>query len=218
MIVTLDGPAGAGKSSVARALARRLAFHFLDTGAMYRAVVLAALRRNVPWHDADAVARLAREVEIHIDGDRTYLDGEDVSAAIRRPQVTAAVHFVADNPRVRAHLVELQRREAAGRSIVTEGRDQGTVVFPSAECKIFLTATPSERARRRLLEMRDRGETADLEEVLQQIGDRDARDESRPVGRLLKAPDAVEVVTDGMCLERVVDTLEQLVRGKQGRP
>jgi cytidylate kinase len=125
---------------------------------------------------------------------------------------------VADNPRVRAHLVELQRREAAGRSIVTEGRDQGTVVFPSAECKIFLTATPSERARRRLLEMRDRGETADLEEVLQQIGDRDARDESRPVGRLLKAPDAVEVVTDGMCLERVVDTLEQLVRGKQGRP
>jgi len=141
-----------------------------------------------------------------------------VDATIPEPLGGAHRDVDAMATRVREHLVELQRREAAGRSIITEGRDQGTVVFPSAECKIFLTATPTERARRRLLELRSRGETAEFGDVLQQIRDRDARDESRPVGRLMKAPDAVEVVTDGMSLERVVDTLEQLVRGKPGAP
>lgn len=215
MVVTLDGPAGAGKSSVARVLAGRLGFRFLDTGAMYRAVALAALRRKVPWVDADRIARLAREVTIELRDDLVLLDGEDVSREIRTPQVTSVIHYVADNPRVRAHLVELQRRQAAGQDIVTEGRDQGSVAFPDAQCKIFITASAEERARRRVQELRQQGQDVSLQEVLEQQQRRDARDASRPVGRLLKAPDAMELVTDGLSLENVVGRLEEIVRQKQ---
>ena len=140
MIITIDGPAGAGKSTVARALARRLNFRFLDTGAMYRAVALAALRRGCDWDLPDDLARLARTLTIAVDGDRISVDGEDVSEAVRSVEVTAVTRYAADNPRVRAHLVELQRRLAGGDDIVVEGRDQGTVAFPAAECKIYLTA------------------------------------------------------------------------------
>jgi len=212
MIVTLDGPAGAGKSSVARELARRLGYRFLDTGAMYRAVALAAIRHGVPWSDGEALVQLAHRVTIRLDGQRVLLDGEDVSEAIRSTAVTSAIHHVADNPRVRGHLVELQRQQAAGSRIVTEGRDQGTVVFPDAQCKFFLTASPEERARRRLRQGPGTAEKLELADVLAQICERDARDETRPVGRLMKARDAIEVPTDGLTLEQVVDLLEQIVR------
>jgi cytidylate kinase len=211
MIVTLDGPAGAGKSSVARALARRLGFRFLDTGAMYRAVVLAAQRRNLPWDDKQ-ISQLAGNLVIELQGERVLLDGEDVTQEIRSEQVTTAIHFVADNPAVRSLLVDLQRREAQGGHIVTEGRDQGTVAFPDAQCKFFLTASAEERARRRSREQQDRGERIEFDRVLEQIRQRDRRDESRPVGCLSKADDAIEVVTDGMTLEQVVDHLETIVR------
>ena len=142
MIVTIDGPAGAGKSTVARALARRLGFRFLDTGAMYRAVALAGMRRGLDWDLPDDLARLARKLDIHVAGERILLDGEDVTEAVRTSEVTAVTRYAADNPQVREHLVELQRALAAADNVVTEGRDQGTVAFPDAECKIFLTASP----------------------------------------------------------------------------
>lgn len=215
MIITLDGPAGAGKSSTARALARRLGFRFLDTGAMYRAVALAAQRRGVPWGDSAALSQLAREVRIVLQGEQVFLDGEDVTQAIRSTEVTSAVHYVADNPEVRAELVRLQRRLAEGKNIVCEGRDQGTVAFPDAECKIFLTATPEERAQRRLRELTARGEPVQYDDLLAQQNERDQRDASRPVGRLVKAADAVEVSSDGLSQEQVIDRLEKIARQRQ---
>jgi cytidylate kinase len=214
MIIAIDGPAGAGKSSIASRLAERLGFAFLDTGAMYRAVALAAIRRGVGQTNAPAIAKLANELSIEFDGKRTLLDGEDVSAEIRTVEVSAAVHLAADNVAVRQRLVDLQRQIAAGRDIVTEGRDQGTVAFPDADCKIFLTASREERARRRFEELSNRGELVTFDEVLAQQDERDRRDESRPVGRLLKADDAIEFPTDGLTLEQVVEQLEHLVRHK----
>ncbi|HEX5103066.1 MAG TPA: (d)CMP kinase [Pirellulaceae bacterium] len=213
MIVAIDGPAGAGKSSIARRLAERLGFQFLDTGAMYRAVALAALRQGLGPDDGEAIARLAETLSIDMRHEKTFLNGEDVSAAIRTSEVSAAVYLAADNVAVRRRLVELQRQIADDRDTVTEGRDQGTVAFPHAECKIFLTASPEVRARRRYEELISRGEPAALEEVLAQQQDRDRRDAARPVGALLKAADAVEVITDGLTPEEVVERLERIVRG-----
>ena len=210
MIVTIDGPAGAGKSSVARALARRLGFRFLDTGAMYRAVALAGLRRGLDWDAPDALARLAQQLDIQVSGDRIVVDGEDVTEVVRTSEVTAVTRYAADNPQVREHLVQLQRVLARNDDIVAEGRDQGTVVFPDAECKIFLTASPEERARRRLRDLQSQREPATLEQVLAAQQRRDREDASRPVGPLIPAPDAVEVCTDGLALEQVVDKLESL--------
>ncbi len=210
MIITIDGPAGAGKSTVARALAARLGYRFLDTGAMYRAVALAALRCDVEGGDIRAMAGLARQVDIRLDGDRVFLDGEDVSDAIRASELTAAIRYASDNPGVRERLVELQRRIGRDGDIVTEGRDQGTVAFPEAQCKIFLTATPEERARRRVLELRERGEQVSFDDVLASQEQRDHRDSHRAVGPLVKAEDAVQVLTDGLTFEAVVQRLVEV--------
>lgn len=212
MIVAIDGPAGAGKSSAARELARRLGFRFLDTGAMYRAVALAAVRRNLDWNDPAALAALTRTLSIEVTNDRVWLDGEDVTRAIRTLAITSVTFYAANNPGVREHLVELQRAAAGTDNIVTEGRDQGTVVFPNAGCKIFLTASPLERAKRRLRDLEKRGEGSTLEDVLAQQELRDERDASRAVGPLLRADDAIEVCTDGLEPHQVVDRLEALVR------
>jgi len=214
MIVTIDGPAGAGKSHVARALAQRLGFGFLDTGATYRAVTLAAMQRGVPWSDVSRLAALADSVEIDLEDDCVLLDGQDVTQQIRAVEVTKNIHHVADQAEIRAVLVQLQRRIASQANYVTEGRDQGTVVFPDAQCKLFLTASPEERARRRLLDLQAQGEATTLDEVLEQQNRRDQRDASRTVGRLHRADDAVEVNTDGLTAEQVVDRLEELVRAK----
>jgi cytidylate kinase len=215
MIVTIDGPAGAGKSTVARALAARLGFRYLDTGAMYRAVALAGLRRGVAWDRPEELGRLAAEVKIELAGDRVFLDGEDVTETVRTSEVTAVTRHAADNVAVRQHLVGLQRAAAAGSDLVTEGRDQGSVVFPHAECKVFLTASPQERARRRLADLEAQGERAPLGQVLGDITRRDAEDAGRPVGALVRSADAVEVPTDGLSVDEVVDRLEAIVRDRR---
>lgn len=217
MIVTIDGPAGAGKSSVARMLAQRLDFQFLDTGAMYRAVAWAAQRNKLDWNDADALAELARSLNIEVHGSQTLVNGEDVSDAIRTVAVTSNTQYAANNPAVRAHLVELQRRVGENQDIITEGRDQGTVAFPDAGCKFFLTATPLERARRRLRDFEARGEKVTLEEVLADQAERDQRDAERNVGPLVAATDAIVLVTDEMSTDEVVDHLEHLVRMRMMR-
>ncbi|MCE5266855.1 MAG: (d)CMP kinase [Planctomycetaceae bacterium] len=214
MIITIDGPAGAGKSSVARALARRLGFRFLDTGAMYRAVALAGLRRGLDWDVPQDLARLAERLDLKISHDRVVLDGEDVSEAVRTSAVTAVTRYAADNPQVREHLVDLQRKLAGADNIVTEGRDQGTVAFPEAKCKIFLTASPAERARRRWQDLQAQGEPVTIEQVLAAQERRDREDAARAVGPLRPASDAIEVCTDGLSLTEVVDRLEQLARAK----
>jgi cytidylate kinase len=212
MIVTIDGPAGAGKSSAARSLARRLGFEFLDTGAMYRAVALAALRAGVDLHDQPGLARLLGTLNIDMPPGRVLLNGEDVTAAIRTPEVTAATSPVADSRAVRQHLAGLQRAIAAGRDMVCEGRDQGTVVFPDAARKFFLKADPVERARRRQREMEARGQAVDFDAVLRAQAERDRRDAARDLAPMVPAPDAIILDSTHLDLPQVVDLMEREVR------
>jgi cytidylate kinase len=217
MIVTIDGPAGAGKSVVSRRLAERLGFRFLDTGAMYRAAALAALSAGVDWNDERAVADVARQARIEVSTDRVLLDGEDVTAAIRTVEITRLTRHTANNALVREHLVALQRRIVAGGEFVTEGRDQGTVAFPHAECKIFLTASAAERARRRHADLAARGENIPFDVVLAQQNERDASDENRAVGPLVAAADAIEVSTDGLAADEVVEKLLAVVQARMSK-
>jgi len=212
MIVTIDGPAGAGKSSAAKELARRLGFEFLDTGAMYRAVALAALRAGLELHDQEGLARLVAAQRIDMPPGRVLLNGEDVTTAIRTREVTAATSPVADSRPVRQRLVGLQRAITAGRDMVCEGRDQGTVVFPDAACKFFLQADPVERARRRQREMQARGEVVEFDAVLRAQEERDRRDAARDIAPMKPAADAVVLDSTGLTLDDVVDRMEAEVR------
>lgn len=214
MIVTLDGPAGAGKSSAAKALAERLGFEYLDTGAMYRAVTLAVLRAGIDPRDEQAMSDLLGGMRLEMPPGRVLLQGEDVTDQIRSATVTHASGRVADSPIVRRHLVELQRRWAAGRNLVCEGRDQGTVVFPDAACKFFVVADPKERARRRQREMAARGEAFSWDEVLQAQEERDRRDAARDLAPMVPAADAILLDTTHLSLDQVVDRMEQEVRKK----
>lgn len=219
LIVAIDGPAGAGKSTVARGVARRLELLFLDTGAMYRAITWKALKEGVPLDDEEAMTRLARESEIELipgeDGDRVTIDGQDVTDAIRTPEVTRNVSQVAAHAGVREVLVERQRELGQGGGVVAEGRDIGTVVFPQAPVKIFLVASPMERARRRAKDLEAKGHAVNLDELAAEIARRDAYDSNRAVSPLKAADDAVLVDTDPMTPEQVIERILEIARQRE---
>lgn len=214
MIVAIDGPAGAGKSTVTRLLAQKLDFKFLDTGAMYRAVTWAALERGIDLGDHQALRALAEEIEITFDDDKVFLNGTDVTVQIRSPEVTRHVSAIADAPTVREYLVMLQRRIAQHGDFVCEGRDQGTVAFPDAICKIYLTASSRCRALRRAQQMTDSGEVVNIEQLIREQDLRDHQDLNRAVGRLKKADDAIEFDTDSKTQEEVVSELVEIVQSR----
>ncbi|MGZ5315095.1 MAG: (d)CMP kinase [Solirubrobacterales bacterium] len=207
MVIAIDGPAGAGKSTVARGVAAALGFTYLDSGAMYRAVALAALREGAALGDGDALGALARGLNLALDGASVRLGGEEVTAAIRTPEVTAAASRVSVHPEVREAMVAQQRALIAAGRYVAEGRDIGTVVSPDSPLKVFLTATPEERARRRADES---GESP--EAVLAAMRDRDSRDREREHGALRAAPEAVEMDTTGLGSDEVVARVVELAR------
>jgi cytidylate kinase len=212
MIITIDGPAGAGKSSAAKALAQRLGFEFLDTGAMYRAVTLAVLRAGISPSDSAAMSQLLSNFQLQMPPGKVILKGEDVTHLIRKAEVTAASGAVADSPPVRRRLGELQRAIAHGRDMVCEGRDQGTVVFPDAACKFFLVADAAERARRRQAEMLARGEAVAAADVLKAQEQRDRRDAARDLAPMIAAADAIVLDSTQLTLDEVVARMEQEVR------
>ena len=217
MIITIDGPAGAGKSSAARTLAHRLGFEFLDTGAMYRAVALVALRAGINLREEPALAALVEALRLEMPpGGRVLLDGVDVTEQIRTSAVTAATGAVADSPAVRRRLAQMQRDIAAGRNMVCEGRDQGTIVFPDAECKFFLFADPLERACRRQREMEARGEPIGLEQLLREQEIRDQRDAARDLAPMKPADDAVLLDSTRLGPEQVVQAMEAQVQRRAG--
>jgi len=210
-IIAIDGPAGAGKSTVAKGVAEKLGYLYIDTGAMYRAVAYKCLQAGIPISDVKAVVALAMRTEIslaNVDGEpHVYADGEDVTQAIRSPEVTRASSPVSAVPGVRRRLVELQRNMAAAGGVVMEGRDIGTVVFPNAEVKVFLTASAEERARRRVKQMQESGIEADPDKIAAEMRERDLRDSSRTDAPLSVAPDAVVLDTDGLSVDQVIDAI-----------
>lgn len=217
--VAIDGPAGAGKSTLARRLARELGFLYVDTGAIYRTVALAVLRAGADPADTAQVSELLGKLDIRMDygpdgEQRMFLDGEDVSQAIREHQVSGFTSKVSAIPAVRDFLLDVQRRQAREYDVVMDGRDIGTVVLPQADVKIFLTAAAEARARRRLLELQQRGQQADFDTILHDIILRDEQDEHRPIAPLRRAEDAVLLDTTQLNLEQSLQQLLHLVKEK----
>jgi CMP/dCMP kinase len=215
LVIAIDGPVGAGKSTVAKLVARKLGYLYVDTGAMYRAVALKALRLGMDINDPIVMAMLAEATDIQLqqqgDGSvRVFLDGEDVTEAIRTPEVSEASSIVSAHEGVRKVLAERQKAMAKLGGVVMEGRDIQTVIAPDAEVKIFLTASLEERAKRRWLELQQKGISVSYEEVLQEVKERDERDKTRAIAPLRKAPDAVEIDTTGITPEEVAEKIVKL--------
>jgi cytidylate kinase len=224
--IAIDGPAGAGKSTVSRKLAEALGYLYIDTGAMYRAATWLARKNQIPYTDGEAIARLASDTDIVLkpadetsEGRiRVFVDGQEVTMEIRTREITEWTSPVSALGPLRAVLVKKQQQMAASGSAVLDGRDIGTVVLPNAGLKIFLTATPEVRARRCLIDLERQGEQADFEELLKAINERDHRDCTREVSPLTKSADAVEVSTDDFSIDQVVERLMQLVTSRLRAP
>jgi cytidylate kinase len=208
-LIAIDGPSGVGKSTTARRVAERLGWQYLDTGAMYRAAALALLRAGISLEDRPSLERLLAGLDLSQEGERMYLAGEDVSEAIRSQEVTRLVTPVSADARVREVLVDQQRHIGSRGRWVVDGRDIGTVVFTQACCKIFLTASPEARARRRSLELLAKGQSPIFEDVLADLQRRDQADSTRAVAPLRKAADAVELDSSDLSLDQVVDWIVQ---------
>ena len=221
LTIALDGPAGAGKSTIARLLAKRLGILYLDTGAMYRAVGLKALRLGLPTKSGPEIAAMLADTRLEIlfrdNVQHILLDGEDVSQAIRSPEASMAASDVSTLPVVRLRLVELQREIAARQPLILDGRDIGTFVLPAARWKFFLTADPAERARRRLLDLQARGDAATtLEQVRQAMDERDRQDSQRSLAPLKQAEDAILVDTTSLTIDDVVDKILDILNSEKG--
>ena len=216
-VVAIDGPAGSGKSTASRMLADRLGYVLVDTGALYRGVALAAKERRVSWDDADALGALTRSLDVRFEPgeggkSRLFLDGADRSDEIRTPEISQGASKVSAHGPVREALLGLQRKLGENGGVVLEGRDIGTVVFPDAEVKVFLTASPEVRARRRVGDLGVRGIRVDYGETLAEIRERDERDSTRPIAPLRPADDATVLDTSDLELDEVVDRLERIAR------
>ena len=212
MIVTIDGPAGAGKSSIAREVAATLGFIFLDTGAMYRAITLGAIRKQIEFSDPAGLIAHAKASRIECLSDRIILDDDDITREIRTPVVTDSIKHVANINEIRDVLSQQQREIALSQNIVTEGRDQGTEVFPDAECKFFLTASPEERAKRRYQQLAESGRPIPLEQIRATQDQRDAEDRERPQGAMRPAEDSVIINSDDMSRDEVMELILTTVR------
>ena len=215
--IAIDGPAGAGKSTLARQVAQKLGFLYVDTGAIYRTVALKVVKSGITPEERDAVAALLPEMDIQMKYDekgiqKMYLDGNDVSEEIREHHVSSLASKVAAIPQVREFLLDFQRKQAREHNVVMDGRDIGTVVLPDADVKIFLTAQPEARAKRRQLELEQRGDAADFQTILRDIIQRDEQDKNRPIAPLRQAEDAVLVDTTNLNLEESLNALLSVIK------
>lgn len=213
--IAVDGPAGSGKSTVAKIIAERLKITYLDTGAMYRAITFAALTAAIDLYDAQALKTIVDKIDLKINPTAIYVDGVDVTEAIRTPEVTQNVSVVSMDPYVRTEMVNMQRKIASGQSVIMDGRDIGTVVLPDANYKFFLVADPVERAKRRLIELKAKGFNTSLEALTDEIVKRDALDSGREVSPLRKASGAIEIDTTFMTIEEVVAFIIDAIKEKE---
>jgi cytidylate kinase len=211
-VITIDGPSGSGKGTIARLLAERLGWRCLDSGALYRLVGLAVTRSGASVEDPAGVAAIARQLNVEFDGERVLLDGEEVSDAIRTEGAGNMASKVAAIPAVRAALLDWQRAYARAPGLVADGRDMGTVVFPGAEVKVFLTASPEERARRRHKQLKEKGLDVNVAALVEEIRERDERDRSRSVAPLKPSPDALQVESTALSIEEVLKVILERVR------
>lgn len=213
-VIAIDGPAGAGKSTVAKLVAKQLGFLYVDTGAMYRALTLKAINENIPFTDENKLIEMAKNTHIELQDDennyRVFLDGKDVSKEIRTEEVSKGTHFIASILPIREILWKMQREMRERYNIVMEGRDIGSKVFPDAQLKIFLDASVEERARRRYLQLKEMGIENDIKDIEKEIKERDEKDKARSISPLVKTPDAFYIDTTGMSIQQVVEKIISL--------
>ncbi|RKY32834.1 MAG: (d)CMP kinase [Candidatus Omnitrophota bacterium] len=218
-VIAIDGPAGAGKSTIAKLVAERLGFLYIDTGAMYRALTLKALKKNLPLDDRKKLIEMAKNTDLKLIQKNKKLhvivDGEDVSEEIRSEEVSRNTHYIASIPEIREILWDMQRKYRETHNIVMEGRDIGSKVFPDAQLKIYLDASVDERAKRRYLQLKEKGIDVDFEEIKKEVMERDKKDKNRKIAPLVKLPDAVYIDTTNMTIEEEVETIIKLYRERE---